>query len=607
MPWLLLAGAAACAALLVAILLGDTEPVFEGDRAAAVAWAAIALAALGSLGWWRDRRRVRAAAAGEAAGREAAEAARRDAEAARREAEEAEARAHAERLAAQRARDWERRLREEVLELRAKGGPFGHLHDLRALVLRLAVELTGAERGLLLVRDADGDGRLDVAAAEGVPEDDPDVGPVVDRFARESLRRDEIRRDDDLLAIPVYVQDELHGVVVCSGRPGGFDDLDDEVLLALGDQAGATLANGRLHGELRDALHGTVAVLAGAIEAKDPALRGHSDDVVRYVDAVAERLGLERDRREELLVGSLLHDVGKIGISEGILLKPAALTEEERAIIELHPRIGFRLLEEVPALRSIAPAVLHHHERWAGGGYPAGLRGEQIPLEARIVAVADAFAAMTCDRPYQRRRTADEACAELERCAGDQFDPQVVSAFVEAVRADPPRTDRPAWSRALDDPELAALRAEGEAVLGRRPQALTDPVTLLYGRRYLEEAAASAAWASGQHGRPFGAVVLELPGLRRVNEEAGYAAGDALLREAAGALQHRAAQLGATAARDGGDRLALLVPDAGEESVAVLGRELAADGVLRAAWAAWRPGESGPDVLARARDGLRVP
>jgi HD-GYP domain-containing protein (c-di-GMP phosphodiesterase class II) len=127
--------------------------------------------------------------------------------------------------------------------------------------------------------------------------------------------------------------------------------------------------------------------------------------------------------------GSLLHDLGKIGISERILLKPAALTPEERGVIELHPRIGHRLVERVEALEPIADAILHHHERWDGGGYPDGLAGEDISLEARIICVADSFSAMTADRPYRRRMPLDEACAELERCAGTQFDPRVVDAF----------------------------------------------------------------------------------------------------------------------------------------------------------------------------------
>jgi putative nucleotidyltransferase with HDIG domain len=179
----------------------------------------------------------------------------------------------------------------------------------------------------------------------------------------------------------------------------------------------------------------SVELLTEAIEAKDPYLRGHSDEVSGYVAALAERLGLEAARREQLVLGSLLHDVGKLAIRAGILLKPGALTPEERAIVEEHPSIGSRIVEQLKELRGVAPAILHHHERWDGAGYPDRLRGPQIPLEARIIAVADSFSAMTTDRPYRRRLSAAEARAELRRCAGTQFDPAVVRVFCSEMAA----------------------------------------------------------------------------------------------------------------------------------------------------------------------------
>jgi len=178
---------------------------------------------------------------------------------------------------------------------------------------------------------------------------------------------------------------------------------------------------------------GSVELLTEAIEAKDPFLRGHSDEVSGYVAALAEKLGVEAERRERLVLGSLLHDVGKLAIAASILLKPGALTPEERAIVEEHPLIGSRIVEQLRELSAVAPAILHHHERWDGTGYPSGLRGRQIPLEARIIAVADSFSAMTTDRPYRRRLSAAQARAELRRCAGTQFDPEVVSVFCAGI------------------------------------------------------------------------------------------------------------------------------------------------------------------------------
>jgi HD-GYP domain-containing protein (c-di-GMP phosphodiesterase class II) len=177
----------------------------------------------------------------------------------------------------------------------------------------------------------------------------------------------------------------------------------------------------------------TVARLAGAIEAKVPFMRGHAEEVSDLAAAVAEKLGLDDDSHDRLVLGSLLHDVGKLAIDQRILLKPAGLTALERSVVEEHPAIGSCIVEQVPGLAAIAPAVRHHHERWDGEGYPDGLSGEEIPLAARIIAVADSFSAMTANRPYCGRKTVDQARAELERCAGTQFDPEVVSVFCEEL------------------------------------------------------------------------------------------------------------------------------------------------------------------------------
>src|SRR5437763_12151888 len=132
-------------------------------------------------------------------------------------------------------------------------------------------------------------------------------------------------------------------------------------------------------------------------------------------------------------MGSLRHAVGHPGSGKPILLKPAPRTPLERAIVEAHPAIGSQIAEHVPGLDAVAPAIRHHHERWDGEGYPDGLGGEEIPLEARIIAVADSFSAMTAERPYCRRKRLHEARAELERCAGTQFDPEVVSVFCDGL------------------------------------------------------------------------------------------------------------------------------------------------------------------------------
>ncbi len=529
-------------------------------------------------------------------------------------------------------REWTRELRGQVMQLHREQGALGHTGDLREMVLRVTLKLVEAEKGLLLSReDRDGDGALDLVCHLGF-DGDPGKSAVAQEFAGRVLNHEDTVREDDssslraekrteadeeihnLLAIPIFIQDDFSGVVVCANRDGGFEELDDEVLLALGDHAGAVLENGRLHGELRSSYMSTVRMLSEAIEVKDPSVRLHSDEVANYVAAVANKLEIDPRRREELVIASLLHDVGKIGISERILLKPGALTPEERSTIELHPRIGFRLVEQVPALDSIAPAVLHHHERFDGDGYPSGLAGEQIPLEARVICVADSFSAMTSDRPYRAALALEEACAELERCAGTQFDPQVVRLFVEAVRVCPPARDREqpyGLAAVLDDPEIQARREDGEPVLGFGPVGLTDNLTFLYSHRYMHDAVRSYAERSAVQGRPFSVVLMELTGLPEVNASDGYAAGDAVIRDAARAVQRAASRSGGVACRHSGRRLALLTPDGDAASAEALAREIGQDlgeggPRVNTGVAAWEPGDNGEQVMARARLALAV-
>jgi HD-GYP domain-containing protein (c-di-GMP phosphodiesterase class II) len=178
-----------------------------------------------------------------------------------------------------------------------------------------------------------------------------------------------------------------------------------------------------------------LAELARAVEARDPYSRGHSSRVTTLAVRVARRLGWSARRIAAIELGGLLHDVGKLGVSIRVLRKPATLTARERAQIELHPTVGVQLVESIDPARPARSCILHHHERWDGAGYPHGLAGEEIPVEARLLAIADAFDAMTSERAYRRALSTDAALAELERCAGSQFDPKLVAAFV-AVWAD---------------------------------------------------------------------------------------------------------------------------------------------------------------------------
>ena len=488
--------------------------------------------------------------------------------------------------------------------------------------------LVGAEKGILIAqRDDDGDGDLDFITSEGF-ENDPSDSNVAQRFASSAMERDRTVRDegvgaesgaktaadqeiDNLVAIPIYILDRFSAVIVCANKPGGFHEYEEEVLLALGDHAGAVLENGRLQGRLRGSYLSTVRMLADAIEAKDSFLRGHSDEVSVYVSAVADRLGVDAKRREELVFASLLHDVGKIGISERILLKPGKLTPEEYNVIKLHPRIGYRLVQQVPALDPIALGILHHHERYDGDGYPTGLNGEEIPLEARIICVADSFSAMTAERPYRGRMSLEDACRELERCAGTQFDPEVVRIFVDEVRRRPPSAKGVnALNEALTDPELDLRREGEEPVLGHDSIALTDNLTLLYTHRYFHEMAHAQGQQAEVQRTPFSVLMIEIDGIRELNATEGYVAGDRAIRAAGQALQRAAVRCGGTACRYSGHRLALIMPGSDDKESEECARSIVADlpDGPRVLWGAatWRPGLSGDDVIAEARSHLEL-
>ncbi|MFI0982947.1 HD-GYP domain-containing protein [Streptomyces sp. NPDC021093] len=182
-----------------------------------------------------------------------------------------------------------------------------------------------------------------------------------------------------------------------------------------------------------DAHRATVRALVQAVDLKDRYTRGHSERVGRASAMMAAELGMDEERREVLRFAGILHDVGKLGVPTRLLRKDGPLTPQERRVIELHPEYGHEMVRGIGFLDEARAAILHHHERMDGSGYPYGLAGERIPEFARVVAVADAFDAMTSTRSYRRARPVAEAVAELERCAGAQFDPRMVGALVAAL------------------------------------------------------------------------------------------------------------------------------------------------------------------------------
>jgi putative nucleotidyltransferase with HDIG domain len=177
--------------------------------------------------------------------------------------------------------------------------------------------------------------------------------------------------------------------------------------------------------------------LNATVDAKDPYTAGHSARVQRIALAVAEELGVSAQRLDAVRFGGLFHDIGKIAVPDSILTKSAALDEEEYAVVQRHPADGAEIVSHFSRLHEAVPLIRHHHERWDGTGYPDRLAGEQIPLEAAVVGLADAWDAMTTDRPYRASMSVEEAAAEVHRCRGTQFAPDVVDAFFAAFRRQP--------------------------------------------------------------------------------------------------------------------------------------------------------------------------
>lgn len=187
-------------------------------------------------------------------------------------------------------------------------------------------------------------------------------------------------------------------------------------------------------GTARHDFHRTLHDLIELVNEHDTFTRGHSERVARYAAGVARVMGLSQAQINLVRRAGLVHDIGKISIPEKLLQKKGSLNEEETHLIRLHPIFGAAILSRVPHTEEMIPIVVHHHEAWDGTGYPGGLSGVDIPIEARIIHIADSFDAMTADQPYGRVRPSDEALSEVRRCSGHQFDPLGVDALHEAHR-----------------------------------------------------------------------------------------------------------------------------------------------------------------------------
>lgn len=267
---------------------------------------------------------------------------------------------------------------------------------------------------------------------------------------------------DSSLCVPLLANRQVLGVLNIRTKTDGSDFTQQDLELAsqLANIAAAAIENAELHDQLQSLFLSTVSALANSIDARDPYTKGHSERVTAYAVMIAEGLDLGPEELELLRYAGLLHDIGKIRIRDHILHKPGRLTDLEFSEMKKHPEYGVEIMQPVNAFKHILPAMLHHHERYDGRGYPHGLAGQEIPLTARILCVADCFDAMTSDRPYRKGMPVADAVAELARNKKTQFDPEMVEIFlrlVEQGRVEPVLTAY----HPSEDPDYSLSLVEG--------------------------------------------------------------------------------------------------------------------------------------------------
>jgi HD-GYP domain-containing protein (c-di-GMP phosphodiesterase class II) len=235
-----------------------------------------------------------------------------------------------------------------------------------------------------------------------------------------------------LMTVPLVLKDQSIGAIQAVNKRGGrlFNQEDLDLFRAIADSAALAVHNAQLMAELQNSYDLTLDALSAALDLRDRETEGHSRRVVEYTARLAEEIGLDSESIKSIRRGALIHDIGKIGVPDAVLRKPGPLNDEERKVIELHPQAGHDMLVDIPYLKQEIRIVLGHQEKWDGTGYPFGLRGEEIPLGARLFMIADTYDALTSDRPYRKGCSYEAARKIIEGESGKQFDPQAVAAFL---------------------------------------------------------------------------------------------------------------------------------------------------------------------------------
>ncbi|MEA3506562.1 MAG: GAF domain-containing protein [Elusimicrobiota bacterium] len=323
------------------------------------------------------------------------------------------------------------------------------------LIIEYAADLLNTDMGSLMLVDKKTN-RIEIVAAKGIAENvvkttSMSVGEgIAGRVVQEGkpIYCEDIENDvrfmrssrvkyssKSFIAVPLKVKNKVIGVLNINSKAKNkaFSPRDIRLINILADQAAVAIENIQLYSNMKEMYIGTIKTLAEAIDAKDPYTRGHSDRVAEIATGIAKRMRLPQKLVRNIEFAALIHDIGKIGIKDSILLKPGRLSESEYEIIKRHPQIGEQIIAPIEFLTSVAPLVLYHHEYYNGDGYVEGLKGEEIPIGARIINVADSYEAMTSDRPYHKKMPKEEALAELRNESGKQFDPRVVEVFLDMM------------------------------------------------------------------------------------------------------------------------------------------------------------------------------
>lgn len=341
---------------------------------------------------------------------------------------------------------------------RAINSSLGKRRVLEEVMDRL-IELMHAERGFLMLKRPDG--TLEFEVARGIDhinleEDSFKVSStIVERVAAtgETILTTNAQEDPrfgsqlsvaafrlrSILCAPLKIKDNLIGVIYVDNRArsGIFQIQDQNLITAFADQAAMAIDNAQLfddlqrkNRELEEAYQATLEGWVSALDMRDKETEGHTQRVTVLTQRLARFMGVDDEKMVHITRGALLHDIGKMAIPDSILLKPGALTEQERELIKQHPQFAFDMLRRIEFLLPAIDIPHYHHEKWDGSGYPDGLRGEEIPLAARIFPVVDVWDALTSDRPYRKGLPHDDVKARIRADAGSHFDPQVVEAFL---------------------------------------------------------------------------------------------------------------------------------------------------------------------------------